>query len=276
MDDDEDGAWQLRLEQQMFPLVEGWAKLTRTVPQTPTAGSSLAKDDAFFPPQPPSHLAYAGMVTATEHLELFRIAFLASRTLYPSAYFTLLRSALMGSAQAIWVLRASPRTKRVENALRLVRDDLKQRKGMLQEPPATIDLDAGALEGARDRLAEWLGWVQDAAGRIGLDRSAVPAWRLSMTDVIKKAGELVHRGSEDDAAIQYGTSLMWRMQSGHAHGTPSARLTQIRPEEVIKRLDGTNWAKATTSMADVGTAASAAVMLLDEAWKTYDNRCRPA
>lgn len=117
------------------------------------------------------------MVTATEHLELFRIVFLASRTLYPSAYFTLLRSAVMGSAQAIWVLRASPRTKRVENALRLVRDDLKQRKGMLQERSATIDLDVGELEGARDCLAEWLGWVQDAAGRIGLDRSAVPAWR---------------------------------------------------------------------------------------------------
>lgn len=276
VDDDEDEAWQQRLEQRMFPLVKGWAKRTRTVPQTPAAGSSLAKDDTFFSPQPPSQLAYAGMVTATEHLDLFRIAFLASRALYPSAYFTLLRSALMGSAQAIWVLRASPRTKRVENALRLVRDDLKQRKGMLQEPPATIDLDADEFEGERDNLAEWLVWVQDAAERIELDRSAVPRWQLSMTDVIKKAGELVHHGGEDDAEIQYGTLLLWRMQSGHAHGTPSARLTQIKPEEIIQRSDGTNWAKATTSMADVGAAASAAVMLLAEAWKTYDTRCRPA
>jgi hypothetical protein len=163
MDEDEE-AWRARLAT-MFPAIERWAERTRTAPVTPQAGSSLAADDRIFPAMPPSHLAYAGIVTATEHLELFREAFQATGKLYPAAYFTLLRTALMGSAQAVWLLKPAQRIQRQENALRIVRDDIKQRMGLLSdETPAALGLDE-KIEEATAKLRRHLRAVHKSVRR---------------------------------------------------------------------------------------------------------------
>jgi hypothetical protein len=43
---------------------------------------------------------------------LFRVAVQSNRTLYPTAYSTLLRTALMGGAQAAWVLKPPTQVER--------------------------------------------------------------------------------------------------------------------------------------------------------------------
>jgi hypothetical protein len=96
-----------------------------------------------------------------------------------------------------------------------------------------------------------------------------------MTDVITAASALVHREGRGDPATRFGTSLLWRLQSGHAHGTPSTRILQIQPDQIQRRPDGTIWAPATTTAMDVGSAAAAAFLLLNEAWLLYDRRCQP-
>lgn len=265
---EEEQAWLSRLEDGMFPLIEAWAQRTRTGPVTAQPGSSLARDDEVYPALPPSHLAYGGIVTATEHLDFFRTSFQANRTLYPASHFTLLRTALMGAAQAVWVLKG-PRAQRCERALRLVRDDIQQQRGLLNDVAAQLaPEDCAAQQQILDRR---LREVQDAAAALGLNPAKVRGWKLFMTEVIREASELVHQDDED---AWYGTSLLWRLQSGHAHGTPSARIRQILPDQIEHRANGMLWGKFEASFADVGCAAAGAFLLLKEAWWLYDQRCQ--
>lgn len=265
--EDEEQAWQARIEQ-MLPTIEAWFDRTGRVPVTPKSGSSLARDDQAYSRMPPSHLAYGGIVTATEHLELFRVGYQASRTLYPSSYFTLLRTALMGSTQALWVLKP-PRNDRIKNALQLAREDIRQSMNLLREdPPVELGL-ADGIAAARTDLDKRLGELQDAAAAAGFDPAEVPGWRLNMTDVIKHVSELVHA----DANTRHGVSLLWRLQSGHAHSTPSARLRQIQTDQVQQHPDDMLTGPAAANFAEVGSAAAASVLFLSEAWRLYDLRC---
>ena len=270
---DAEQAWLVRLETTMFPVIKAWFQRTGEAPLLPTAGSSLARDDQVYTRLPPSHLAYGGMVTAAEHLELFRVAFQASRTLYPSSYFTVLRTALMGSAQALWVLKPSQRAERIKHALQLARDDIRQSRNLLSvETPAELGLDQEVIA-ARNRLDQRLVELQAATAAAGLDPGEVPDWRLNMTGMIKTVSDLVHADGRGDPHTRHGASLLWRLQSGHAHATPSARIRQIREDRVVQTPGGTLTGQATTSASEVGSAAAAAVLFLNEAFRLYELRC---
>ena len=59
---------------------------------------------------------------------MFRETLTRTGNLYPSAYFTILRTALMGSAHAVWLLKPDEHQQRLKNALFIVRDDIEQTK----------------------------------------------------------------------------------------------------------------------------------------------------
>jgi hypothetical protein len=256
MPSDDESGWRVRIEEKMFPKIEVWFQRTVQTPLVPEPGSSLARDDQDFSWFPPSNVAYGQIVTAVEHLELFRTSFLASRQLYPSAHFTVLRSALVGAAQALWVLKPRQRVIRIEHAARLVREDLKQTKGLLSVGlPSELELGEDVAT-ARDRLDEQLRELLAAAAAVGLDPVAVRDWRLNTTDMIKRVSELVH-ADNPSVDTQYGASLLWRLQSGHAHGMPSARIRQIRSSgQVSYNLDGTVTGAATRSAGLITTRRS--------------------
>lgn len=132
-------------------------------------------------------------------------------------------------------------------------------------------LDGLVADAQQQLLDRRLREVQDAATALGLNPAKVRGWKLFMTEVIREASELVHQDDED---AWYGTSLLWRLQSGHAHGTPSARIRQILPDQVEHRANGMLWGKFEASFADVGCAAAGAFLLLKEAWWLYDQRCQ--
>jgi hypothetical protein len=270
--EDEERAWLVRIEK-MFPTIEARFQRTCQVPLMPVPGSSLAQDDRAYSPLPPSHLAYGGIITATEHLELFRVALRASKALYPSSYFTVLRSALMGSTQALWVLKPAQRVERIEHALQIVREDIRHSMNLLSvETPAELGLDEDR-ETARAVLDQRLVELQAAAAAAGFDPAKVPGWRLNMTEMIKTVSELVHADNRGDADTRHGASLLWRLQSGHAHATPSARVRQIQAHQVRQHPDGTLTGAVTTTFAEVGSAAAAAMLFLNEAWRLYELRC---
>jgi len=173
---DDDGRWwQLQLENKLFPVVEQWFQRTVRPPLAVAANSSLARDGKAYPPLPASHVAYGAMVTAVEHLEFLRVSFLATgRMLPPTAYFTLLRTALMGAAQALWVLKPANRRTRVEHALKIARDDIRQRRGQLSvELPPHLGYDDG-VSAERTRLDRQLEQLQAAAAAVGLEAARVP------------------------------------------------------------------------------------------------------
>lgn len=71
-------------------------------------GSSLAADDKLFPVLPPSHLAWHGVASAVDHLDMF-MALPRSGVSHPLAPNTVARTGMLSGAHALWLLDAPTR-----------------------------------------------------------------------------------------------------------------------------------------------------------------------
>lgn len=94
------------------PDLDRWRLRAQRI-EEPEVGSDLAIDDRIFPHMAISQLARTSLVTAGEHLRLALDAIKANQ-LYPSSHFTVLRGALVGASQAVWVLEPEDRGQRSE------------------------------------------------------------------------------------------------------------------------------------------------------------------
>ncbi len=258
----------------MFDAIEQWCARIEQEPLRPAPGSSLANDDAVFPPLPASSVAYNGLLTAVEHLDFFRAALTATRTLYPAAYYTVLRSALMGSAQAVWVLMPPNPATRAEHSLRIAVDSYKQERKRINELTNLTDDQQLVVAQSIAKIGTRLSEAAAAANTLGINGSTVAKWQLNMTMVIKEAIDLAFPdGTEESTAIRESIGMLWRSQSGHAHGVPHSRLSRVRSTDVVSRADGTAYARSTTQIADIGVAATAPTFLTSEGWRHYDRGC---
>lgn len=82
--------------------LDGWRLRAHNV-EEPQRGSELAIDDLLFKRMPLSQLARLSLASAGEHLRLALDAIKVGQ-LYPSSHFTVLRGALVGASQAVWML----------------------------------------------------------------------------------------------------------------------------------------------------------------------------
>lgn len=263
-----------RLEK-AFAAIEGWQTRVEQEPLVPAPGSSLAADDQTLPSLPASHVAYNGLLVAVEHLHLVRATFKSTHLLYPAAYFTVLRTALMGASQAVWVLAGS-RQQRREHALQIVIDDINQRRKLLQDLGTLPTEHQTAADQNLRKLAERLDEASTAANQLGLQFGDIGRYKLNMTTVIKEATELAFPGdNENNATIRARAGFLWRSASGHAHGTPSSRLTLIRVEDAVRRPDGSAVAKPDPSIDGISVSLFNATLMVSEAWRLYDLRCQP-
>src|SRR4051794_6298255 len=98
MDPDEERAAQ-RIRA-TFDQVKTWH---RTPVFVPTPGSELRADDDQWPPLALSQLAKAGLDVAAEHLYASTVLIDAGQV-FPFAHRALLRTALLGATQAVWLL----------------------------------------------------------------------------------------------------------------------------------------------------------------------------
>jgi hypothetical protein len=140
-----------------------------------------------------------------------------------------------------------------------------------------LDYFRTALQAVADRVIATLDARLDEAAALATSLGKNPAnirkWKFDMTRAITEAVGLANPVDTADAAvIRSGTGLLWRSQSGHAHGTPGSRLSLIDHGSVVDGGNGTLWGAASTSFEQVVTATGAATLLLDEAWRLYDLR----
>jgi hypothetical protein len=232
-----------RLEK-LFTAVAAWAARIEQPPLLASPGSSLATDDQAFPHLPASAIAYNGLVTAVEHLDYFRTALQATGRIYPAANYTPLRSALMGATQAVWVLAPEVADERVGHALDIAVDTYNQQRKLVEAATAlTVEQQAVAdrvIATLEARLAE----AAAVATTLGKNPANIRRSKLDMTRTITEAVELVNPSDTADAAvIRSGTGLLWRSQSGHAHGTPGSRLSLIDRDSVVDGRNGTLWGR---------------------------------
>ena len=165
------------------------------------------------------------------------------------------------------------RDTRVERALEIAVDSYNQQRKLVA---AATGLSAED-QAAADKLTATLDTRLAAAGAVAAGREKnvdnIRKWKLDMTRVITEA---VHLANPDDTTeantIRVGVGLLWRSQSGHAHGTPASRQGLINKDDVISDGNGALWGRATSSTDDVLTALGAATLLTNEAWRVYDLR----
>ena len=148
-----DAGWRERLEVSV-QLVRRWEPLLRQAPQ-PAPRSPLAADDRTFPSLPTSATAWYAITSALDHLSFGADALTAEGVIVrrPHAFHSLMRSALMGASQAVWVLSGDS-AQRAARSLQVVADESKYQSGYLRSLADDQRIMASVSEGYPEKIRE--------------------------------------------------------------------------------------------------------------------------
>jgi hypothetical protein len=229
----------------------------------PEPGSELAEHDVDWRWTPVTQVAAAGMGAARDHLQAVRVHIEADEY-FPFAQQTLLRTAILAAAQAVWVLAPDDRQERLRRARTFVHEDLKQHLTFLRDlqaasPTPHANTDA-AERHATQRRAE-LADLRAVAGQESL--------RLNATDVIRQA-VLATWGSQEMATE---ARVEWRRGSGAAHGLPWSVLGRQETRQAAPAdADGIAVFRAGGSLDAIANSYLCAYGLLANAFKLLERR----
>lgn len=187
----------------------------------PHEGSELAIDDLDWPYLRVSETARYGLAAAVDHMDCYRLLVEQGR-LFPSGQLTLVRAAIVGAAQAVWVLAPDDRDGRIERgrtaAVEWYRQHLLHTKA-LQPLPSTQAADAAELvRFLTERLQELQ--AKRKADRQGARYEATTMIRQAALETYRQPGVRGNAESYADEAV-----AEWRRTSGVAHGLSWAQLS---------------------------------------------------
>lgn len=86
-----------------FSTLDAWRKRAQSAPEEPDGHSVLAVDDEAWSWMPLSSVAWGKLVGAVDHLQAARVL-VEAESFHPLATYTLTRSALIASSEALWLL----------------------------------------------------------------------------------------------------------------------------------------------------------------------------
>jgi len=242
-------------------------------------GSSLAADDKLFPLFTPSSLAWHGICSAVDHLDLF-MAVLRTGTSHPLAPNTVARTGMLSGAHALWILDGPDRVERQKRGLRLAYEEFFRDHQAVQDI-ATIespDPQAG-LDEMKDYLDARIEWMERAVkvgGQLGMTAKEVKTFNDDTKLLDEVARRLVERDPEDRELIR-AVRVVWRTYSGVAHGLRWPVMYRAQyGEPVPGDRPGSVEARVTNSTADLSMAASSIGIFLLNAVSLYERRRKPA
>lgn len=190
-----------------YPDLDRWGTSLGTS-WRPHPGSELEADDQDWPAWPITQLAWGSLGAARDHLLAVRVTLEAGQ-LFAFATDTLLRTATVGAASAVWLLapddpavrRARSRTLALENYMKHLQflDDLRSHAPTPHEGTDTVH------QHVTERLVE----IRALRAKFGEKAT------LNLTDVIQSSTSVAH-GTEYAIAAR----ALWRSGSGAAHGLP--------------------------------------------------------
>jgi hypothetical protein len=188
-----------------FPKLDEWQRWGSTAFR-PEQGSELETDDQDWPSIPVSQIAHVGLQVAADHLLAVQVH-IEARRLFAFSHLTLCRSALLGAAQAVWVLAPHDSVLRLKRARAVAAHShwkhlqfLRGLQGIAPQPDQNTDTVAALV----DSRVEELDQKRDAAAEV---------LKLNNTDMIREAV-----GAVFDAAYAAEAVVLWQSGSGAAHG----------------------------------------------------------
>ncbi|AZZ48011.1 hypothetical protein C5E02_01285 [Rathayibacter rathayi] len=249
----------LRAMRATYPDLKGWQARARRL-EEPQPGSELAADDAPFSSHRISDTARLSLILSGEHLRLAATAVEAGEW-YPSAHFTVLRSALVGAAQAVWLLAPREPAERQERGLMVMGEMYRERQKYVQEA-SKMQLS----EDERREIPLQTEWSRERIARITELRRGRAA--LSQTDIIRWAVEYRF----PDRARQEAIKLLWRQMSADAHVLGWSLFQRVHNFKG-DRLSGLAVGAAGGDVEHIAEPFVAAHHLLKEGWSLFDRLC---
>ena len=249
-----------------WPEVVAWVKRVAVVYQ-PEPGSPLFLDDRTRASRSPgwcrqqhrdvlvSQLARVSLATGSQHL-MSTVRYLAQFGPTVNTMHSMLRTAIWGAAQGVWLLAPTKRADRVERATRVLYyskiNSLKWLDTFDEADPATDDVDQ--LRRAKQA-------TRDVLGRLGQQR------KIDQTQVVKFVSGLVFPG-QPGAVIECERS--WRTLGAVAHGLPWELETRVTAERASASPPGTATAVFRARWAELGGELSYATGFLRKGWALLD------
>lgn len=219
-------------------------------------GSSLLGDDTATAFNPISHQVALGLAVAADHLTALRLAIdNPSGGVTAMSMFTLVRSSIEASCNALWILSPTSRDERVLRSLRMT---LEYRRN-LYEIQADLGVEDTRFEKVRTRLEELRDARPGLAGR-SLTKLSSQAQRLKDIDGFA-VGEFL------------SPLIIWRLSSGIAHGNGSVILNLLE-RELIDGAPSTY--RLTTNTGVLAMFHNAATNLILKVLDLRDRRNVPA
>lgn len=243
-----------------YPDLDLWK--ARASVERPERGSDLAIDDKVFGWFPISEAARMSLHAAGEHLRLTRDGIL-QRQLYPSAQFTVLRGALVGACQAVWILSPSEAADRQERGLTVIAELYRQLDIYYNSRVEYESLNAQELAHLRDQQD----WLKERQSQVAQLRRG--SGKLDLTNIVI-AQALDHTFLERDKR-ETGRRL-WREMSGDAHVLGWSQFQRATVGTTDRR---TGIGELTTGggWSDIAQPFVACHLLLKEGWSLFDRRC---
>lgn len=244
-----------------FPSLDTWgARLA--IPLPPPAGSELSVDDLDWPWVPVSQVAAIGLGGARDHLQAVRVH-LDVGQLFPFAQLTLIRGALIGGAQAAWVLAPTDRERRTERARCIA-------SHMYTEHGKYLDL-LRALAPTPHQGTEMVASHVRKRG-VELDTLRARDGQKVVLNTTRMVEEAARSAFGTDALATEALSV-WRLTSGAAHGFAWPLLGQPDTSQTGEP-DGNGIASfgAAGGIDRIANAYLCAYHLAAYAWRLWDER----
>lgn len=207
---------------------------TYTSHLVPTPGSAIALDDDEWQPLPLSQHVWGGLAAVYDHFDIVRLT-LESKRLFPTGVYSLLRGALLGACQALWLVEADDPLERRERARRFTEEWYLHRIQYQQELTPDLSVD----DAARSALQ---------LKRFDDDLAEVRRRRTSKTDfqATRIIRDVASAAFPSAPKLQRDLTSSWRRMGGDAHVLGWAMMTQ-NTEWGPKGEDGLTGAVVTVS-----------------------------
>lgn len=252
----------VKFEQQAIQLLQAdWNRLEALHARSESGRdaaptSSLLGDDSATAFNPISHQVALGLAVAADHLTALRLAINSpSGGVTAMSMFTLVRSSIEASSNALWILSPTSRDERVLRSLRMT---LEYRRN-LNEIQADLGADDARFEKVKIRLQELRDARPGLAGR-SLTKLSSQAQRLKDIDGFTE-GEFL------------SPLIIWRLSSGIAHGNGSVILNLLE-RDLIDGAPSTY--RLTTNTGVLAMFHNAATNLILKVLDLRDHRNVPA
>ena len=195
-----------------FDQVELWHSTPLFVP---TVGSQLRADDDTWPYMSISQLSKVGLDVAAEHLYASRLL-IDAHELFPFAHRSLLRTALVGAAQTVWLLGDDVPAERTRRHRVLMATMYHRHRQYLAELLTLNDIRGEPHDANTQLVHDHITMRKEELDRLRAQGSEKATW--NDTEVIKQAARATWDTHPDVDALVQEALLEWQAGSGASHG----------------------------------------------------------